>query len=241
MAKVLRKIIEIDEELCNGCGKCVMACQEGALAIIDGKAKLISEILCDGFGACLGECPTGALRIVEREAEPFDEKAVEEHLHKLKEQTLNLACGCPSTQLQEIEREPSAPETHEEIPSALTHWPVQIRLVPAHAPFLKNAKLLICADCVPVAYPELHLKLLPEKKIMIGCPKFDPADLYVEKFADLFSNVPLESVEVAIMEVPCCRGLLFILEEARKIAKRDIKFKVHTIGIKGDILKTEER
>jgi len=139
MAKVLRKIIEIDEELCNGCGKCVLACQEGAISIVDGKAKLISEVLCDGFGACVGECPTGALRIVEREAEPFDEKAVEEHLFKLKETQITLACGCPSTQMKEFKLEKDLSPQTSEIPSALTHWPVQIRLVPSNAPFLRDA------------------------------------------------------------------------------------------------------
>lgn len=197
MAKVLRKIIEIDEELCNGCGKCVLACHEGALAIVNGKAKLINEFLCDGFGACIGECPTGALKIVEREAE--------------------------------VDR----------MTSALTHWPVQIRLIPPSAPFLEKAKLLVCADCVPVAYPDLHLTLLPEKKIMLGCPKFDPADLYVEKFAEILSQRNLESLTLAIMEVPCCKGLLYILLEARKLANKEIPIKVYTIGVKGEVLREE--
>ena len=244
MPKVLRKIIEIDEELCNGCGKCVLACQEGAIAIIDGKAKLVSEILCDGLGACIGECPTGALRIVEKEAEPFDEEAVEDHLHRMKksEETFHptLACGCPSTQVRNLETEEKlAPQSHD-IALSLTHWPVQIRLIPSSAPFLRDARLLVCADCVAVAYPELHTKLLPGKKIMIGCPKFDPADLYIEKFAEIFSKVPLRSLELAIMEVPCCRGLLFVLDQARRLANKNFKFKVHTIGVKGEILRTEE-
>jgi len=240
MARVRRKIIEIDEELCNGCGKCVVACAEGALAIIDGKAKLISEVFCDGLGACLGECPTGALRIVEREAEEFDEHAVKEHLKRLKETKVEiLACGCPSHQIREF-AETSTTQSFAEIPSALTHWPVQIRLVPASAPFLKNARLLVCADCVPVAYPRLHLDLLPERKIMIGCPKFDPAELYIEKFAEIFEKVPLQSLEVAIMEVPCCKGLVYILHEARKLAKVNLPFKVYTIGVKGEVLSEEE-
>ncbi|MFN3921747.1 MAG: ATP-binding protein, partial [Caldimicrobium sp.] len=245
-AKVLRKIIEIDEELCNGCGNCVLACQEGAIAIVDGKAKLISEFLCDGFGACIGECPTGALKIVEREAEEFDEEAVKAHLAKLKEEKLKeekqgfseFACGCPSHQLREFTIT-SVKEDLSEIPSALTHWPVQIRLIPSSAPFLEGAKLLVCADCVPVAYPNLHLKLLPEKKIMLGCPKFDPADLYIEKFAEILAKRNLESLELAIMEVPCCKGLLHILSEARKLAKREIPIKVYTISVKGTVL-TEE-
>ena len=243
MAKVLRKIIEIDEELCNGCGKCVLACQEGAIAIVNGKAKFISEVLCDGLGACIGECPTGALWIVEKEAEPFDEVAVKKHLERL-EKGLNahhtLACGCPSTQVRSFEGEERPSIELQDIKSSLTQWPIQIRLVPSKAPFLQNAHLLVCADCVAVAYPELHTKLLPGKKIMIGCPKFDPAELYIEKFAEIFSEVPLQSVELAIMEVPCCRGLFLILDSARRIAKKDLKITVYTIGVRGDILKREE-
>lgn len=245
MAKVLRKIVEIDEELCNGCGQCVTACQEGAIAIVNGKAKLVGEFLCDGLGACLGECPTGALRIVEREAEEFDEHAVKEHLKRLRETTHEsrssptLACGCPSQQLKEFERGFTSTILGA-IPSALTHWPVQIRLIPSSAPFLRNAKLLVCADCVAVAYPGLHTELLPDRKIMIGCPKFDPPELYVEKFSEIFTKVPLQSIEIAIMEVPCCKGLVYILSEARKLAKLDKLFKVYTISIKGELLREEE-
>ncbi|MGC9017878.1 MAG: ATP-binding protein [Caldimicrobium sp.] len=244
MPKVKRKIIEIDEELCNGCGKCVLACAEGALTIIDGKARLISEIYCDGLGACIGECPTGALKIVEREAEEFDEEAVHKHLKELKEGaqkfsfTETLACGCPSHQVREFKPQISK-EFRGELSSALSHWPVQIRLIPPKAPFLQNAQLLVCADCVPVAYPRLHLDLLPEKKIMLGCPKFDPPELYIEKFAEIFSEVPLQSVEVSIMEVPCCKGLVYILQEARKLAKKEFLFKVYTISVKGEILSEE--
>jgi ferredoxin len=243
MPKVRRKIIEIDETLCNGCGQCVTACAEGALAIIDGKARLVSEIFCDGLGACLGECPTGALKIVEREAEEFDEHAVEEHLKKMRSENLQssgpqLACGCPSHQLRELEV-CTRVSSGADIPSALSHWPVQIRLIPPTAPFLREAKLLVCADCVPVAYPKLHLELLPDRKIMIGCPKFDPAELYIEKFAEIFEKVPLESLEIVIMEVPCCKGLVYILNEARKLAKKEIPFKIYTIGVKGDILREE--
>jgi len=240
MARVRRKVIEIDEELCNGCGKCVSACAEGALAIIDGKARLISEVFCDGLGACLGECPTGAIKIVERVAEEFDEHAVSEHLKRFKEtKAETLACGCPSHQVREF-AENSTTQSSAEIPSALTHWPVQIRLVPASASFLKNARLLVCADCVAVAYPRLHLDFLPERKIMIGCPKFDPAELYIKKFAEAFEKVPLQSLEVAIMEVPCCKGLVYILNEARKLAKVNLPFKVYTIGVKGEVLLEEE-
>jgi len=240
MAKVLRKIVEIDEELCNGCGKCVLACQEGAIAIVDGKARLVSEVLCDGFGACLGECPTGALRIVEREADPFDERAVKEHLLRMRMKEQGLACGCPSSELRVLEPEGEVRSSMEGIPSALSHWPVKIRLVPPSAPFLREARLLVCADCVAVAYSDLHTKLLPGKRILIGCPKFDPSELYIERFAEIFRSVPLEGVELAIMEVPCCRGLYFILDSARRLAKADFRFTVYTIGVKGEIKATEE-
>lgn len=248
MVKSTRKIIEIDEELCNGCGRCVTACSEGALAIVDGKAKLVSEILCDGLGACLGECPTGALRIVEKEVEESSENVRIEQVSRgnLKEAKTgastnsdqNLACGCPSHHLRELKPKNTV-SSDTDIPSSLSNWPVQITLIPAGAPFLKNARLLVCADCVPVAYPRLHVELLPDRKIMIGCPKFDPVDLYVEKFAEIFKKVPLESVEVAIMEVPCCKGLIRILDKAREIAKIEIPFKIYTIGVSGEILKEE--
>lgn len=244
MAKVKRKIIEINEELCDGCGKCVIACAEGALAIVEGKARLISEVYCDGLGACIGECPKGALKIVEREAEEFDEEAVHEHIKKVKNGQVKLfemptlACSCPSHQLKEFIPEGSE-EFKGKIVSTLSHWPVQIRLIPAKAPFLRDANLLVCADCVSVAYPRLHLDLLRDKKIMIGCPKFDPVELYVEKFTEIFSEVPLKGIEVAIMEVPCCRGLIYILNEARELAKKEISFKVYTIGVKGEILSEE--
>lgn len=245
MAKVLRKIIEIDEELCNGCGQCVLACQEGALAIVNGKAKLIGEFLCDGLGACIGECPTGALKIVEREAEEFDEEAVAEHLKKFKDsmkvekEAEPFHGGCPSMELGEFLKKDMSNAQSMELSSALSHWPVKIRLVPASAPFLKGAKLLVCADCVPVAYPNLHTKLLPGHKILIGCPKLDPVELYIEKFREILEKVPLEGLEVAIMEVPCCRGLIYILKEAMKLAQREIPLKTYTISVRGKLLHME--
>ena len=165
MKKILRKIIEIDEALCDGCGQCVTGCDEGALQIIDGKAKVVSETFCDGLGACIGQCPTGALRIVEREASPFDEEAVQKHLAGQSQPP--LPCGCPSAQIQilgkpsacEAANQPKHLEEGEE-ESALTHWPIQIKLVPASAPFLKGADLLVLADCTAVAFPLLHRNLL---------------------------------------------------------------------------------
>ncbi|MBX6422620.1 ATP-binding protein [Thermosulfurimonas sp. F29] len=241
MARTLRKIIEIDEELCDGCGQCVTACEEGAIQIVNGKARLVAEKLCDGLGACIGECPRGALRIVEREAEPFDHHAVEEHLKRLRaeEKPLKLACGCPGSQVREFApvKAPAAPG---HIPSALTQWPVQIRLVPPSAPFLKGADLLVAADCVPVAYPELHTRLLPGKKILIGCPKFDPAEEYVARLSEVLRQARPGSVTLAIMEVPCCRGLALILEEARRRAETNIPIRVVVISARGEVVREEE-
>ena len=241
MVKARRKIIEIDEELCDGCGQCVTACEEGAIQIVNGKARLVAEKLCDGLGACIGECPRGALRIVEREAEPFDHRAVEEHLKRLQAEarSFELACGCPGSQVREFSAKPAGPSAGH-IPSALTQWPVQIRLVPPTAPFLRGADLLIAADCVPVAYPELHTRLLPGKKIMIGCPKFDPAEEYVARLSEVLRQAQPRSVTLAIMEVPCCRGLALILEEARKRAGTDIPIRTLVVSAQGEIVREEE-
>lgn len=220
--KKLRKIIEIDEELCNGCGQCISTCAESALALVNGKARVVSDNLCDGLGACLGECPTGALKIVEREAEDFDLHAVE------------MARGCPSTRMvMNLSAGVPAAETH---PSALSHWPVKIRLVPESAPFLQGADLLVVADCVPVAFPDLHGKFLPGKAVMVGCPKFDEADSYVEKFAGIFRNAGVKSITVVIMEVPCCSGLPRIVRRGLELAGRSIPLEVVVISRQGKII-----
>ncbi len=218
MAKVMRKVVEIDEELCDGCGLCVPACHEGAIKIVNGKAKVINH-LCDGLGDCIGHCPKGAIRIVEKEVE-------------------ETAFCCPGSALRDMEKEASTVDV--EIPSALTHWPVQVRLVPPHAPFLRGADLLIVADCVPVAYPELHTKLMPGKKVLVGCPKFDPAAEYVERFASIFEMARPKSVTVAIMEVPCCGGLVREVLTARDKAGVDVPVKVVVVGVNGSILREEE-
>ena len=195
--KILRKIIEIDENLCTGCGDCIINCAEGALQIVDGKARMLAEKYCDGLGACLGHCPTGALRIIEREAEDFDEEAVEELLSTREATQARPAPpvgGCPSGRLQTFA--PATPCQAANAPvqlgpasgSALSHWPVQIRLVPPSAPFLKGADLLIAADCVPVAYPDFHRNLLSGKVVMVGCPKFDEAESAIAKFAEIFAS-----------------------------------------------------
>lgn len=246
MKKVTRKIIEIDEEKCDGCGLCVPSCAEGAIAVIDGKARLVADRYCDGLGACLGECPQDALHVVEREADEFDEEAVEHHLQAVKptertgEEAQTLACGCPSAAVQQFADAPapscpgSAVRSASEGPSALTHWPVQIRLVPPTAPFLKGAELLVLADCVGPAYPHLHGDLLDGKVVMMGCPKFDDLDGYVEKFAEVFRRAGIRSVTIAIMEVPCCAGLVGVVETAMREAGVSIPVEQVVIGVRGD-------
>jgi Fe-S-cluster-containing hydrogenase component 2 len=245
---VIRKIIEIDEELCNGCGQCVPECAEGAIQVIDGKARLVKDRYCDGLGACLGECPTGALTIVEREADEFDEEAVEEHLgvrmQDAKKAEPTLACGCPSTQVQSFKVTPShhedhRPDTHDSFASNLSHWPVQIRLVPPTAPFLKGAHLLVAADCTPVAYPHFHRDFLRGKAVMVGCPKFDNAQEYVQKFADIFKTADIKGITVVVMEVPCCQGLPVIIKKAMELAGKEIPLDQVIISTRGKILERE--
>jgi NAD-dependent dihydropyrimidine dehydrogenase PreA subunit len=241
--KVKRKIIKINEDLCNGCGQCVLACAEGAIQIIDGKARVMSDNLCDGLGACIGDCPEGALEIIEREAEEFDEIAVEKHLAQSNTQDAApvMACGCPSTQIQTFAPSVSCeaantPVAMKDTRSALTHWPVQIRLVPAHAPFLKGADLLVLADCCAVAYPRLHQDMLNGKVVMMGCPKFDDKDAYIDKFADIFKIADIKSVTAVVMEVPCCSGLPIMIKKAMATAGKKINLKEVVISTRGDII-----
>jgi len=244
--KVVRNIIKIDDELCDGCGQCILSCAEGALKLIDGKAKVVSDNLCDGLGACIGECPTGALEIIEREAEEFDEVAVETHLAaKEKENPAmgpTLACGCPSTQIQVFDAPDKGASSSggggaAETESALSHWPVQIRLIPPTAPFLKEADLLVLADCVPVAFPMLHQEFLRGKAVAMGCPKFDDVQQYVDKFAEIFTVANLKRVTTVVMEVPCCAGLPKIVETAIEKAGVSLPMERVVISTKGKILR----
>ncbi|MFC1823570.1 ATP-binding protein [Thermodesulfobacteriota bacterium] len=244
--KVDRKIIEIDEDLCDGCGNCVPSCAEGALEIVDGKAKLVAEVYCDGLGACLGDCPTGALQVIEREADEFDEEAVEKHMSETTQEKApdaeTLPCGCPSTQLQTFVPPHADHGAHQpvqqagSIPSELAHWPVQIRLVPPTAPFLKGSDLLVVADCTPIAYPQFHQDFLKGKTVMMGCPKFDEADEYIQKFAEIFEKAQIKSITVVVMEVPCCQGMPMIVERGMEKAGKQIPMEKVVISLKGDIL-----
>ena len=245
--KTVRKIIEINEELCNGCGQCVHDCAEGSLKIIDGKARLVADKFCDGLGACLGSCPTGALQIVEREAEEFDEKAVEEYLEaeKMKAAAPVMDCGCASSHIQTLKplspcQQANKPISHQatgaQEASMLAHWPIQIRLVPPQAPFLQNADLLVAADCTAIAARGFQEKYLEGKAVLMGCPKFDDADSYVRRFADIIATCRLKSLTVLIMEVPCCSAMNSIIRKARDIAGVDLPVEQITISVRGEEL-----
>jgi Fe-S-cluster-containing hydrogenase component 2 len=238
--KVVRKIVEIDEEKCNGCGECVPSCHEGAIRIIDGKARLVSDVYCDGLGNCLGQCPVDAITIVEREAAEFDEAAVKRHL--VRQAPAAAPSGCPGTRAQLLrEAAPTAPAATAEAgstPSQLGNWPLQLHLVPVRAPHYDGARLLIAADCVPFAYAGFHSQLLAGKTLTIGCPKLDDTDLYRHKLAQIFLQNDLESVEVAYMEVPCCYGLVQVVKQALEDSGKSLPVTLTQIGIRGDVLES---
>lgn len=261
MKKIRRKIIRIDEDLCNGCGECIPACPEQALQLVDTlngkKARLVKEFYCDGLGACLGNCPTGALTIAEEEVEPYDEEAtiarikkkapemLETHLKHMQEhgqallqshKSKQTACVCPSAKVVQWKEEEKGDERVVRAKSELRQWPVQIHLVPPHAPYLKNADIVVIADCVPFAYPNMHQDFLRGKAVLVGCPKLDDAEFYVEKIAQIIHEAEPKSITVVNMEVPCCFGLIHIIEQAMKKAGKDIPFESITIGIKGQVL-----
>jgi Pyruvate/2-oxoacid:ferredoxin oxidoreductase delta subunit len=255
--KNIRKIIKIDAEKCNGCGLCVPSCAEGAIQVVDGKARLVAEKYCDGLGACLGECPEGALQVVDEEVEAFDERAAKEHVARqaaaprgeqissreiTPHSDKSLPCGCPSSAMRTFAPQNACEKANLPVAqansgvSALTHWPVQIHLVPPTAPFLRGADLLVAADCTPVAYPRFHDKLLRGKTVLLGCPKFDDAEEYVKKFAAIFATAAIKSVTIAVMEVPCCQGLPVIVRKGMALAGKNIPLSVVTISARGEIL-----
>ncbi len=246
-----RNIIEIDQAKCDGCGQCVMACAEGALEIRDGKARLVSDVYCDGLGACLGECPRGALHVIERDAVAFDEEATRRHVerrpHAPARPAAQHACPGSAVRMFAIDRpssqgaaaQPSAAETAkpgEGEASALGHWPIQLRLVPPGAPFLRDADLLLVADCVPFALAGFHRQFLRGRPVLIGCPKLDDAPFYVEKLAEIFRQSGIRRVTVLHMEVPCCTGLVRVAEAARRRSGVEVPLDHVTISIRGEVL-----
>ena len=245
--KKSRKIIHIDEDRCDGCGQCIISCAEGALQIIDGKAKLVSDIYCDGLGACLNECPQDALHLVERPAEEFDPEAVEERLkeqQEAQEAPDEPASGCPGalvTQRETACQAANLPSEAQQGPSALSHWPVQIRLVPPDAAFLQDADLLITADCAPVAYADFHRDFLSGRKVLLGCPKFDDPQSYVRKLEEIFADNNPRSVTVLSMEVPCCSALNTIVEKAMQNAEKNLPVRNVVIKTDGRIEEEQRR
>jgi len=235
--KVLRKIIRIDEDRCDGCGVCIPACAEGALQIVDGKARLVSEEYCDGLGACLGECPQGAITIEEREAEEFDEAAVEHHLHERAHAEEELPCGCASaavTQFERAEAIGAAPHSGCQH-SMLGHWPVQLTLVPATAPFLQGADVVLAADCVPFAYAGFHHDFLKDHALLVACPKLDDFQAHQNKLSEVLRRSQVKSLTVVHMEVPCCSGLVHMAKEAIHWSGKDIPLKEVMVGVRGDL------
>lgn len=233
----VRKIVRIDEEKCDGCGQCAGACAEGAIEILDGKARLVSDTYCDGLGACLGECPRDAITIEEREAPEFDVAAAEEHVARRK------AGECPGASPQSITRcelvdLEGEPGEGSGVPSRLANWPVQMKLVPVKAPYFDKAHLLIAADCVPFAFADFHGRFLRDRTLLIGCPKLDSFEFYRKKLAQIFIQNDIKAIDVAYMEVPCCFGLVHLVHESLKESGKDIPLKLVKVGIKGDILET---
>ena len=271
-----RKIIKINEEKCNGCGLCIPNCPEGAIQIIDKKARLISDLFCDGLGACLGHCPQGAITIEKREAKEYDERKVmgnivkqgkntitahlkhlKEHnqekylkqaLDFLKEKRIDVEfgpaaahphafSGCPGSRLMDFRKKKTSPQNKPAVSqgeSELRQWPVQLMLVPPHAPYLNDADILIAADCVPFAYPDFHQGLLKGKSLLIGCPKLDDVGIYEEKLARVLEINNVRSVTYVHMEVPCCFGLVGIIQSAIQKSGKDVPFKEIVIGIAGE-------
>lgn len=279
----LRKIIEINEDLCNGCGDCIPNCPEGALQIIDGKARLISDLFCDGLGACVGYCPTGAMKVVEKEAEPYNEEKVmknivkqgantiKAHLEHLEEhgetKFFNQAVkylkknkiknplegkakqkeqpysGCPGSKMIDLAQEQESAdkakyiqETSQRQVSQLRNWPIQLNLVPVHAPYFDNPELIIAADCVPFANPNFHQDYLNKSPLVIGCPKLDDAEHYTAKLTEIFKANKIKKVTLLNMEVPCCFGLQHIVEKAIDDSGKKINLNQHVISIRGEKL-----
>jgi NAD-dependent dihydropyrimidine dehydrogenase PreA subunit len=253
--KVKRKIVQIDEGKCDGCGLCIISCAEGALEIVDGKARLVSDKYCDSLGACLGECPQGAIAIIEREGEAFDEDAVKQHLAGRSEVLADKACGCPSATVLQFENKdnlpcgcPSSTVSHFKAtarekampapgsqPSELSHWPVQLTLVPPKAPFLQGADVLLAADCTAFASGGFHREFLRNHALLVACPKLDNYEAHLAKLTQIFRQSDIRSLTVLRMEVPCCAGLTRMAKQAILSSNKDIPFKEVTLTTRGDV------
>lgn len=252
-----RNIIRIDEEKCNGCGQCVTGCAEGAIQLVDGKARLVSEVYCDGLGACIGECPVGALKIEEREAPEYNQTEVDKHLtaarraphaasnHPAVPASMPAFQGCPGSMARSLQQgarrtppaacpgsAPSSPAT----PSTLGNWPIQLALLPVDAPYLERASLLMAADCTAFAFPDFHRRFMKGKVAIIGCPKLDDAGFYREKLANIIQANDIEFIHVVYMEVPCCGGLVRLVQGAVADSGHKVPVKLTKIGIGGEIL-----
>lgn len=226
-----RKIIKIDKEKCNGCGLCVNACHEGAIALVDGKAELIRDDYCDGLGDCLPVCPTNAISFEEREALSYDKEAVERNLKKK-----NMPCGCPGSNIKTFGRgNAEKPQNSNRIDSQLLQWPVQIKLVPPTAPYFDNCDLLVAADCTAFSYGNFHSDFIKNHITVIGCPKLDSVD-YSEKLAQIISLNNIKSVTVARMEVPCCGGIVNAVKTAVTLSQKDIPLVIKTISTDGNLI-----
>ena len=233
--KMIRRIIQIDREKCNGCGACAEACHEGAIAMVDGKAELMRDDYCDGLGDCLPACPTGAITFVEREAAAYDEQTVMENKQKkMRKEGMTLPCGCPGSQSRQIKRaeDPHAGAQCAVQESRLSQWPVQIKLVPVNAPYFDGAKLLIAADCTAYAYAAFHERFMRGHITLVGCPKLDSVD-YAEKLTEIIRKNDVKSVTVVRMEVPCCGGLERAAVTALKNSGKFIPWQVVTVTLDG--------
>jgi Pyruvate/2-oxoacid:ferredoxin oxidoreductase delta subunit len=249
----MRNIVLIDEEKCTGCGECVIACAEGAIEIIEGKAKLVSDIYCDGLGACLGHCPEDAITVEPREAAEFNEEATEAHLARkateekqgcpapaLGGEAPDLACGCPGSMARSLEKKAApGPGGSSGAVSQLSQWPVQMKLLGPEASYFKNADLLWAADCVPFAMADFHDRFLAGKAIAIGCPKLDEVEFYIEKLSRIIKHNALKSLTVVHMEVPCCFGMSHIAKEAVARSGESLCFEDVTVDLQGNVIKTE--
>jgi ferredoxin len=241
-----RTIIEIDEELCNGCGQCILSCAEGALALVDGKARLVGEVYCDGLGACIGECPTGALKIVEREAAGFDEAEVQKRLLETKAPAPKpekpVHHGCPSAAAMTFAPKRGAENEAlgNSVYSQLRQWPLKLQLLNPDSPFLAGADLLLIADCAGFAFPELYEKKFGGHAVAIGCPKFEDGDVHINRLAEIFKTAKPKSVTVVHMEVPCCHGYLRSAVLARQLSRSAAPITQVIIDRRGNILESKE-